>query len=98
MNSVNAGKHTPLHEAAYRGYDDIILELLLGGADPHAASNQKRTPLHEACIQGMLSTINSTMTLVLISLFKMIKMLCLLNILAVAKTRQDNFITFLHIT
>ena len=54
VNSVNAGKHTPLHEAAYRGYDDIILELLLRGADPHAASNQKRTPLHEACMQGSL--------------------------------------------
>ena len=67
VNSVNAGKHTPLHEAAYRGYDDIILELLLRGADPHAASNQKRTPLHEACIQGMLSSITSTMTVVLIS-------------------------------
>lgn len=73
VNSVNAGKHTPLHEAAYRGYDDIILELLLRGADPHAASNQKRTPLHEACIQGMLSSITSTTTLVLISFFKMIK-------------------------
>ena len=49
---MNAGKHTPLHEAAYRGFDDIMLELLLRGADPHAASNQKRTPLHEACMQG----------------------------------------------
>ena len=52
MNSVNAGGHTPLHEAAYRGYDKITLELLFHGADPNATSNQKRTPLHEACIQG----------------------------------------------
>ena len=28
-------------------------ELLLRGADPHAASNQQRTPLHEACVQGI---------------------------------------------
>ena len=52
VNSVNAGKHTPLHEAAYRGHEEIMVELLLRGADPHAASNQKRTPLHEACMQG----------------------------------------------
>lgn len=62
VNSVNAGKHTPLHEAAYRGYEDIILELLLRGADPHAASNQKRTPLHEACMQGMLVIILYSIT------------------------------------
>ena len=32
-----------------------MLELLRQGADPHAASNQKRTPLHEACMQGKFS-------------------------------------------
>ena len=67
MNSVNAGKHTPLHEAAYRGYEDIILELLLRGAGPHAASNQKRTPLHEACMQGMLYSITPAITLCLLA-------------------------------
>ena len=33
-----------------------MLELLRQGADPHAASNQKRTPLHEACMQGIFMT------------------------------------------
>ena len=35
-------------------------ELLLRGADPHAASNQKRTPLHEACVQGIFMTLSVT--------------------------------------
>ena len=52
VNSINAGGHTPLHEAAYRGYEDTIKVLLLHGANHHAASNQRRTPLHEACMQG----------------------------------------------
>lgn len=52
MNTVNAGGHTPLHETAYRGFDQILMELLKNGAKPNAISNQKRTPLHEACIQG----------------------------------------------
>ena len=52
VNSINAGGHTPLHEAAYRGYEDTIKMLLLHGANPHATSNQRRTPLHEACMQG----------------------------------------------
>ena len=34
-----------------------MLELLRQGADPHAASNQKRTPLHEACMQGIFMTL-----------------------------------------
>ena len=52
VNTVNAGGHTPLHEAAYRGFDEILMKLLQNGARPNAISNQKRTPLHEACIQG----------------------------------------------
>ena len=35
-----------------------MLELLRQGADPHAASNQKRTPLHEACMQGNFMTLS----------------------------------------
>ena len=35
-----------------------MLELLRQGADPHAASNQKRTPLHEACMQGIFMTLS----------------------------------------
>jgi ankyrin repeat protein len=53
VNTVNAGGHTPLHETAYRGFDQILIELLKNGAKPNEISNQKRTPLHEACIQGM---------------------------------------------
>lgn len=52
MNTVNAGGHTPLHEAAYRGFDEILVELLKNGAKRDPISNQKRTALHEACIQG----------------------------------------------
>ena len=37
-----------------------MLELLRQGADPHAASNQKRTPLHEACRQGIFVTLSIT--------------------------------------
>ena len=54
MNTVNAGGHTPLHESAYRGFDEILVELLTNGAKPNPISNQKRTPLHEACIQGIV--------------------------------------------
>ena len=53
VDSTNAGGHTPLHEAAYRGNTDIMFELLKRGANPNARSTQKRTPLHEACMQGM---------------------------------------------
>lgn len=52
VDSPNAGGHTSLHEAAYRGYDKIMFELLKRGANPNARSTQKRTPLHEACLQG----------------------------------------------
>ena len=53
VNSVNAGGHTPLHEAAYRGYETILLKLLRHGAMVNIASTQKRIPLHEACMQGV---------------------------------------------
>ena len=59
MNTVNAGGHTPLHEAAYPitrscipRINEILMKLLQNVAKPNAISNQKRTPLHEACIQG----------------------------------------------
>lgn len=55
VHSKNAGGHTPLHEAAYRGFDKIVRRLLQHNANPNALSNQKRTPLHEACAQGRLT-------------------------------------------
>ena len=40
--------HTPLHDAAYRGHENVVELLLAKGADVNAKGNSDRTPLHNA--------------------------------------------------
>lgn len=43
---------SPLHRAAYWGYEDAIVELIDEGADPNEPDAQGETPLHKAVRLG----------------------------------------------
>lgn len=47
-------KLTPLHLASYKGFVDIMEELIKNGADVNLRDNLGRTALHFACIRGNL--------------------------------------------
>ncbi|EPS35660.1 hypothetical protein H072_10944 [Dactylellina haptotyla CBS 200.50] len=45
-------RQTALHQAADRGYHDIVAELLIKGAKPDLLDSKRRNPLHLAAIKG----------------------------------------------
>ncbi|XP_031566536.1 BCL-6 corepressor-like isoform X2 [Actinia tenebrosa] len=48
---------TILHKAARLGYDEVVKQCILRGADPNARDNAGWTPLHEACARGKLAVV-----------------------------------------
>jgi ankyrin repeat protein len=48
---------TPLHEASWYGYLDMIRLLLEHGANVEATNNNRRTPLHLATQNGQLAAV-----------------------------------------
>ncbi|MBM4040245.1 MAG: ankyrin repeat domain-containing protein [Planctomycetes bacterium] len=49
-NALDEVNQTPLHAAAFLGYDDIAATLIAAGADLKARGNGGQTPLHNAAI------------------------------------------------
>ena len=52
-------KQSPIHRAAYWGYDDAIEELVGNGADPDEPDAQGETPLHKAVRLGNRAAIEA---------------------------------------
>jgi hypothetical protein len=57
VNSVNTIKNTPLHNAAQRGNQMMILILLKNGANPNVKNNSEITPLLEASRYGHFESV-----------------------------------------
>lgn len=55
LNTKNEQGSTPLHEAAFRGYEDIVCLLLKHGADTKQRDCEGSTPLQVACVGGFPS-------------------------------------------
>ena len=56
-NAVFEHGDTPLHDAAYRGYADVVKLLLAAGADVNAKDSFGDTPLHAAAINGQADVV-----------------------------------------
>ena len=52
INEIDEDGNTPLHIAAATNNDDIVLFLLVKGADPNLKNYQSQTPLHLAVLSG----------------------------------------------
>jgi ankyrin repeat protein len=52
VDAKSNGGRTPLHEAAFSGYKDVVELLLANKADVNAKNNDGQTPLHGAAIWG----------------------------------------------
>ena len=50
--NAKAKGHTPLHHAAYDGYNEIVELLIAKGADINPKNNQGKTALDEAIEKG----------------------------------------------
>ena len=48
---------SPLYEAAFRGFEDIVEELLRHGADMSSQNNMGKTPLHDATHLGHVGVV-----------------------------------------
>lgn len=56
INSKDESGRTPLHLAALRGRQEIVILLLENGADVNAADNKGQTALHKTCRLGHIET------------------------------------------
>ena len=52
MNEVDGELHTPLHMAAMKGYQDVVMFLLEQGADRDALDNDGQTALDYAMLMS----------------------------------------------
>lgn len=52
VNATDMGLHTPLHNAALKGFPTITQVLLAAGADPRLANHRSEIPLHKAILSN----------------------------------------------
>jgi ankyrin repeat protein len=52
VNASDSHGDTPLHNAALRGYKEVVEVLVAHGADVNAKNSRGRTPLDEAARRG----------------------------------------------